>query len=283
MDLNPLTPAERRVIIEKGTEYPFTGEYNNHKEAGTYICRQCNAPLYRSTDKFSSHCGWPSFDDEIPGAVERHPDPDGRRVEIVCASCGGHLGHVFEGEGFTDKNVRHCVNSISLMFVPSEEAVKTERALFASGCFWGTEYHFKRAPGVLSVRSGYTGGHTDNPTYRQVCSGTTGHAEAVEVIFEPDKTSYEELARLFFETHDPTQVNRQGPDIGTQYRSAVFYLSDEQKAVAEDLIAQLEAKGYDVATEVTEASTFWPAEDYHQDYYAKTGKSPYCHVYTKRF
>lgn len=158
-----------------------------------------------------------------------------------------------------------------------------QRALFASGCFWGTEYHFQRAPGVLSTRVGYTGGHTPHPTYREVCSGKTGHAEAVEVLFDPDVISYEELAKLFFETHDPTQVNRQGPDVGTQYRSAIFYLDDAQKATAERLIAELEAKGYRVATEVTKATTFWPAEDYHQKYYDRTGHSPYCHVYTKRF
>ncbi len=158
-----------------------------------------------------------------------------------------------------------------------------KRALFASGCFWGTEYHFERAPGVLSTRVGYTGGRTPHPTYREVCSGRTGHAEAVEVIFDPDVISYEELAKLFFETHDPTQVNRQGPDVGDQYRSAIFYLDEEQKATAERLIRTLKAKGYPVATEVTAASTFWPAEDYHQKYYDRTGHSPYCHVYTKRF
>ena len=159
----------------------------------------------------------------------------------------------------------------------------TERAIFASGCFWGTEYYFQRADGVLSTRVGYIGGHKENPTYREVCYTDTGHAEAIEVVYDPTQTSYETLARLFFETHDPTQVNRQGPDVGTQYRSEIFYLDAEQKAIATKLIGLLEEKGYRVATEVTAASTFWPAEDYHQQYYAKNGQNPYCHIYTPRF
>jgi len=159
----------------------------------------------------------------------------------------------------------------------------TARALFAAGCFWGTEYFMKRAEGVLSTRVGYTGGHTENPTYRDVCTGRTGHAETVEVTFDPSVTDFETLARLFFETHDPTQVDRQGPDIGTQYRSVIFTLDDAQREVAERLVAVLETQGLDVATQIEPAGTFWPAEDYHQDYYAKTGHSPYCHVYTPRF
>lgn len=159
----------------------------------------------------------------------------------------------------------------------------TARAIFASGCFWGTEYYFQRAKGVLSTTVGYIGGHKEKPTYKEVCTGRTGHAEATEVIYDPTQTTYEEMARLFFETHDPTQVDRQGPDVGTQYRSEIFYLDEEQKAIAESLIGQLKEKGYDVATKVTKATTFWPAEDYHQDYYNYTGKTPYCHFYTKRF
>jgi peptide methionine sulfoxide reductase msrA/msrB len=290
---NALTAEEESVIIHKGTERPYTGKLYKNKAKGTYTCKRCDAPLYRSEDKFESNCGWPSFDDEIEGAVKRVPDADGRRTEIICNNCGGHLGHVFLGEGFTPKNTRHCVNSISMNFVPAEDgnaakagegkSKQTERAIFASGCFWGTEYHFNKKEGVLSTTVGYIGGHTDNPTYREVCSKTTGHAEATEVIYDPSKVSYEELARLFFETHDPTQVNRQGPDIGDQYRSEVFYLNDEQKEIALKLIDILTKKGYKVATKVTKATKFWPAEDYHQDYYDKKNGTPYCHFYTKRF
>lgn len=279
--MKPLTPEERRVIIDKGTEMPYTGLYYNNTEPGVYRCRQCGVPLYRAEDKFDAGCGWPSFDDALPGAVKRLPDADGRRTEIVCSNCGGHLGHVFMGEGFTPKNTRHCVNSVSLAFEAKKE--QTETAIFAGGCFWGVEYMLAKIPGVLRVESGYIGGKIENPTYEQVCSRRTGHAEAVRVVFDPAKVSYEKLARMFFEIHDPTQANGQGPDIGDQYRSEIFYTTPAQKQVAEELIAQLRKKGYDVVTKVTPATKFWPAEGYHQDYYERKGTKPYCHAYTKRF
>lgn len=169
-------------------------------------------------------------------------------------------------------------------FAQKNKPKTMERALFASGCYWGTEFYMQQAEGVVSTTVGYTGGHVANPSYREVCTGTTGHAETVEIVYDPSKTDYETLARLFFETHDPTQVNRQGPDIGEQYRSAIFYLNDEQKQIAEKLVKELEAKGYKVATEITKATEFYPeAEDHHQDYYQKKGGTPYCHAYTKRF
>lgn len=282
---NKLTPEEERVIVHKGTEMPFSGKYYKHKDDGTYVCRRCDAPLYKSQDKFDSGCGWPSFDDEIPGAVKRSVDADGMRTEITCANCGAHLGHVFEGEGLTDKNVRHCVNSLSLDFTPatSTTSVTTETAYFAGGCFWGTEHLLQNHTGVLSVRSGYMGGHTASPTYKQVCNGNTGHAETIEVVYDPKKTNYEELTKYFFEIHDPTQMNRQGPDIGDQYRSAVFYVDEHQKQIATKLIDLLTSKGYKVTTELAKAGPFYVAEDYHQDYYVTTGKEPYCHFYQKRF
>lgn len=284
---NALNEEETRVIVNKGTEYPFTGEYVNTTDKGMYICRRCNAPLFTSEDKFHSNCGWPSFDDAIEGAVDEIPDADGSRTEIICHNCQAHLGHVFKGEGFTNKDTRHCVNSISMTFVPAQEQstnqTKTDAAIFASGCFWGTEYFFEKAEGVISTQVGYIGGHTDYPTYKQVCSDTTGHAEAVRVIFDPSKTDYRTLCQLFFETHDPTQVNRQGPDIGSQYRTEVFYLNDEQKQIAEELKNILINKGLDVATKITKATTFWEGEDYHEHYYSNKGGTPYCHGYTKRF
>jgi peptide methionine sulfoxide reductase msrA/msrB len=241
--------------------------------------------LYRSSDKFKSECGWPSFDDEIKGAVKRIPDPDGMRTEIECVNCGAHLGHVFEGEGLTSKNTRHCVNSISMDFIPakSSKLAVSDTGIFAGGCFWGVEYYMHTIPGVISTETGYIGGHLKNPSYKDVCSHTTGYAEAVRVIFNPATTSYETVAKMFFEIHDPTQMNRQGPDVGDQYRSEVFYLNAEQKETAEKLIGQLKQKGYKVVTKVAPATMFWRAEDYHQQYYTKEGSTPYCHAHVKRF
>lgn len=289
--MKPLTSEERRVILQKGTERPFSGIYYDHWEDGTYVCRQCGAPLYRSQDKFDAGCGWPSFDNAIEGAVKHEPDADGRRTEIVCARCGGHLGHLFTGEGFTPKNTRHCVNSVSMAFdsaagtqcVSETGQPAVETAYFAGGCFWGVEHMLRKEAGVVDVESGYMGGSTESPTYEQVCRGRTGHAETVRVRFDPSKVSFETLAKLFFEIHDPTQENGQGPDIGDQYRSEIFYTSPEQRSTAQKLIAELRSKGYEVATELAPAGRFWPAEAYHQDYYERKGTRPYCHGYTKRF
>ncbi len=283
MEFKKLTPEEENVIVNKGTERPYTGKYETFWEKGTYVCKRCGAPLYRSEDKFDAGCGWPSFDDEIPGAVKKQTDSDGMRTEILCARCGAHLGHVFKGEGLTAKNTRHCVNSISMDFIPAKSLAKTDTAIFAGGCFWGVEYFMKKAKGVTSTSVGYTGGHTDNPTYQQVCAGNTGHYEAIEVVFDPSKTTYEEVAKLFFEIHDPTEWNHQGPDWGEQYRSAVFYRNDEQKKVTEKLISELKARGYKVVTEVKPAKIFWKAEGYHQDYYTHKGSEPYCHGFVNRF
>lgn len=283
MKFNKLTKQEENIIIHKGTEAPYSGKYLNNKEKGSYICKQCNNPLFFSDHKFESNCGWPSFDNEIPGSVLRQKDADGRRTEILCVNCKAHLGHVFTGENFTATNTRHCVNSLSMNFIPAESSKKTETVYFAGGCFWGTEHHFEKANGVVSTSVGYIGGNTNNPTYKEVCSGKSGHAEVVEVKYDPEKTNFEKLAKLFFEIHDFTQINRQGPDIGDQYRTEIFYTQKNQQEVAGELMKDLENMGYNVATKITEANKYWKAEDYHQDYYAKHGSLPYCHVYRKIF
>lgn len=278
-----LTDVERAVIIDKATERPFSGKYDDFGDKGTYLCRQCGLALYRSNTKFHSGCGWASFDDQIPGAVKQEPDTDGRRIEILCTRCNAHLGHVFAGERFTQKNLRHCVNSLSLDFVPDLEVKDTEEAIFAAGCFWGVEHLFKKLPGVVLTEVGYSGGRIERPTYEDVCSRDTGHYEVIRVIYDTSKINFEKVAKYFFEIHDPTQKNGQGPDIGEQYLSVAFYYDAEQKKVLEALITELKAKKYDVVTKVLPVSVFWPAEKYHQDYYKKTGSQPYCHHYQKRF
>lgn len=286
--MKPLGAEEARMIRGRETERAFTGAYHDHFEQGIYHCRQCGAPLYLSDHKFKSTCGWPSFDDELSAAVYRRADPDGLRTEIVCTSCGGHIGHVFTGERLTEKNMRHCVNSISMVFKParpieSDDEEKTARAIFAGGCFWGVEHLMQQTPGVIDVQSGYTGGFTPDPTYKTICTGRTGHAEAVLVRYDPEKVSYAALARLFFEIHDPTQAMRQGPDSGSQYRSAVYYFDEAQKATIEKLIGELRSVGWDVVTQIAPAGTFYPAEAEHQDFLENNPGRPVCHRRVERF
>ena len=280
MSEKSLTNEERAVVWGKATERPFSGKYNDFFKDGVYVCKVCGAPLYKSSDKFKSGCGWPAFDDAFPRAIKRVPDADGRRTEIVCARCGAHLGHVFEGEGLTPKNVRHCVNSLSMDFIPAEHL---ETAYVAGGCFWGVEELMRHTVGVVSCVSGYCGGGKSNPTYREVCGGKTGHLECVEVIFDKTKISYSDILKRFFEIHDFTQHNGQGPDIGEQYKSAIFYRSEAQKNAADRLVLTLKQRGYDIVTRVLKFKKFWNAEDFHQRYYENTGKRPYCHMYRKIF
>jgi peptide methionine sulfoxide reductase msrA/msrB len=279
--LNVLNDAEKAVIIDKGTERAFTGKYHDNYKAGLYLCRQCNTPLYRADDKFKSGCGWPSFDDELPGAVKKVKDADGRRIEILCSKCGAHLGHVFAGEKFTLKNSRHCVNSVSMQFVDAKSE-KYGRAIFGGGCFWGVEYYLQQQPGVIVTAVGYSGGKTQYPSYREVCSGKTGHIEVLEVIFDPAVTNFTKLTKYFFAIHNPTQLNRQGPDVGEQYSSVIFYANEAQRKAAEKIIADLKKQGIKVVTKVIPAVRFWPAEDYHQNYYRKKGGVPYCHGPVKK-
>lgn len=279
----PLDDLERYVIEGKGTERPFSGKYYRHTANGRYLCRKCGAPLYLSEHKFEAHCGWPAFDDEIPGAVTRKTDADGQRTEILCAHCGGHLGHVFAGEYLTPKNLRHCVNSVSMVFEAADaaEAAESSTALatFGGGCFWCTEAVFKSLHGVLQVTPGYAGGEQSTSHYRQVCSGDTGHAEVVQLVFDPTQISYEQLLEVFFAAHDPTTLNRQGNDVGTQYRSVIFAHDEQQLAIADAYIKALAQSGEYRAGIVTELSAyrgFFPAEAEHLDYYAGHQQQPYC-------
>jgi len=277
MNYNKLNNFEKQIIKFKATEPPFTGKYNDFYEKGVYICKQCNEALYFSDDKFNSSCGWPSFDDEIPGKVKWQPDIDGIRTEILCNNCGGHLGHIFEGENYTPKNIRHCVNSASLNFISADDInSKYKTAYFGGGCFWGIQYYFDEMNGVLYTETGYSGGNTDNPTYEQVCSNTTNHAEVVKIIYNPKILTYNDLLNKFFEIHNPTQLNRQGVDIGTQYRSIILYIDNEQKKAAELIISGMILSDIDIKTQIVKFTKFWKAEDYHQYYYAKKGIYPQC-------
>jgi peptide methionine sulfoxide reductase msrA/msrB len=269
-----LKPDRYKILREAGTERPFTGELLAEKRDGWYVCHACGLPLFKSTGKFESHCGWPSFSE--PSAYENikmRSDMSGgmMRTEILCARCNGHLGHVFE-DGPTATGLRYCVNSLSLDFkaLTPKTPTKTDTAIFAAGCFWGVEKLFHETPGVLATSVGYIGGHVEKPTYKQVCTGKTGHAEAVEVVFDPARVTFQQLTKLFFEAHDPTTLNAQGPDHGTQYRSGVFYQDAEQERIAREVRDELVAKktwSDPVVTEIVKSTTFWKAEDYHQKWF----------------
>jgi peptide methionine sulfoxide reductase msrA/msrB len=287
-----LNPEQYRVMRKRGTEKSFSGHYNDHYEKGIYYCAGCDSRLFSSETKYDHGSGWPSFAAPLEESYIEYLEDNSlfmRRTEVRCAVCGAHLGHVFDdGPGPTHKH--YCINSVSLDFKrvesqPESESyhskksdknakkvTKTENAIFAAGCFWGIEDKFRKTPGVISTEVGYTGGHAKKPTYKQVCTDETGHAEAVKITFDPTLISYEGLLKVFFSIHDPTQVNRQGPDIGRQYRSAIFYYNDEQKMAAEKIVKELESThrlGKSIATEIVSASKFNKAEEYHQQYYEK--------------
>lgn len=285
-----LTKEESDVILAKGTERAFCGNLvDNHKD-GVYVCRLCGLPLFKSDAKFDSGTGWPSFfqpfdKDHVTNIVDKSYGMV--RTEILCTRCGGHLGHVFE-DGPKPTGLRFCLNSVSLKFyeksekLPAEsQPIKTETAYFAGGCFWGVEDRFEQLPGVVTAVSGYMGGHKKNPTYREVCNHDTGHAETVKIVYDPAKITYKDLLAKFFKFHDPTQVNRQGPDIGESYRSAIFAADKEQFEQAKTFIAEQQKtdkyKNRTIATQLVgpddkgKIPEFYDAEDYHQDYHAKHG------------
>jgi peptide methionine sulfoxide reductase msrA/msrB len=271
------------IIRNQATEKPSSQVDIATSNVGSYLCRGCGLALFRSSAQFNAGCGWPSFDEAISGAVLEQIDSDGIRTEISCVDCSAHLGHVFDGEKYTAKNRRYCVNQKSLDYVESDDVLHTEEAILAAGCFWGVQYYLNTLACVLKTEVGYTGGQQIEPTYADVCSGSTGHYEAIRVVYDSRKLNYESLVKYFFEIHDPGQANGQGADIGLQYQSAIFYYNDFQQHVAVQVIKLLENQGLVVSTKLLPVRTFWRAELSHQQYYEKNSSVPYCHQYTKRF
>jgi len=276
-----LTAEQYYVLRQEGTEKPFSGKLLLNNEKGIYKCAGCGNELFSDNMKFDSHCGWPSFDKEIKGGkiVTKVDNSSGmKRTEIECAKCGGHLGHLFD-DGPTKTGLRYCVNSVSLDFVSEKDLNARDTITLGGGCFWCIEGVFELLKGVKEVKSGYAGGTVKNPSYKAVCSGTTGHAEVVQVIFNPNEIKLEELLQVFFTVHNPTTLNRQGADVGTQYRSVLFYHSEKQKEMADKVINTLtQEKVFEVpiVTKIQPIQNFYEAEDYHQDYYELNKTEPYC-------
>ncbi len=246
-------------------------------EPGLYACVCCDTLLFDASEKFESGTGWPSFTQPIKeNAIAYHKDQSFGviRIETTCNTCGAHLGHVFQ-DGPPPGGLRYCMNAVALK--KTDSGLKLETATFGGGCFWCTEAIFQQLKGVQKVVSGYSGGSTENPTYEQVCSGSTGHAEVVQITFNPEEISFADLLRIHLSTHDPTTMNRQGADRGTQYRSIILTHTGDQEKTAREVITEMQPHFDDqIVTGIDPFEHFYPAEDYHQNYYQENPGQPYC-------